>query len=1302
MLHTHSFRARLRTFGLAAGLTLCLTRGDTLVDDCNTIDAWSPHSDGGNPPEILADPDGHTGACLRLVYHDRPPHWGNVARELRLPPEAIGLRFDLRVTRAEPRAALHVWLFEADGDGYVVRLRPENRELRDLAPGWHDVTVLFSSLAFQPRGNGKREFLTVNRMLFGCNFADFDAAIDNLRLRVETPVDGSLPRTEDLRLADGPAGRVAVLAEPTFPRHPSHASPQRLAELLRQAGFGVTLLRAGDVCDEIVLRRPDLDVLIVPCAPLYPRAGREALLGFLRAGGAFVSLGGYAFDELVVPTEHGWESREPVLRAADMDAAPPTAPRINTRVGKPGDTMGLAREQIGVFDPSYELRRAVGLRAAPEQSFLAADWTSPTPVSGFAAMAMTGSNSPVFPDVYGRWVPILQAADRYGRDRGPVLALVHNTAGPFARAAWAFCGVTDQDLFDGRFPALDQALVNVTRRLVRPCFLHGLRTSLSCYRAGEDVRVSVTAQVPADTPARLRIEVGETLLSEQPVAASGTFEASLPAVPAEPDFRPVRAVLSVDGRDVDTVATAFTVWDPETLRKGPAIAQQGNLMNFRGVPTFLCGANQTGMMWYSANEDPLVWQRDFERMNDHGLNLLRILHFSPFANADNPQSASRDVQALRQQPLETQRQTDAIVQLAQRHNTAIFLTLHDWMPVELSDQELGLQRDWARFWVGRYRDVPGMLYDVQNEPSVGVPDRPDIRALAEIWLTRRYGSLDKVRQAWGLPPEAPLPLTLDRGAAWEDLRCRDLDRFRSELFRRWIAANASGVRDAHPEALLTVGFLQTLTAADKFLGTVGLDFTNTHFYGSVADYRTILKLIDRRFEGKSFSLGEFGAREAHDARSHGHTGDPADRSVPYYLAVGHYALGMGASFVACWDWKDFRDCVFPWGVNHADLVPKPVLEAYRNMALLFRPARPRFEPPEVYLLVPDSLRFGPHSDEIHRAVQRAAGWLMGSNVPFGVVNEESLADLPADVRALVWPIPYCPGDTTFDQVRTRVQAGAALLFSGDVRFGENRRPDRPERLRSLGLEASQPPRPPFPVDGALARDPVTRALDKGSVTWVPFPLELDAKADGTTVYRAFLDRARVPRLRLDPDDGSVHAFRVPLEDGDAFVLYNDGGERRTVTLREAGGEGPVLRLELAAGGTGWVQKRADRVVAAESQGTATVDGRPILQAQGHMAVVSLEGEDITASEALLVLPFGPGNLPCPSAALRDGEAVLLVGEFRAGRWHTLDRQRLASPASAPVEVFEQTPFDLRILARPERIEEAIRSVETLLNRQSPP
>lgn len=145
-------------------------------------------------------------------------------------------------------------------------------------------------------------------------------------------------------------------------------------------------------------------------------------------------------------------------------------------------------------------------------------------------------------------------------------------------------------------------------------------------------------------------------------------------------------------------------------------------------------------------------------------------------------------------------------------------------------------------------------------------------------------------------------------------------------------ANGDAVHAAASSAAVTVGNMQAFDLTEKHLSTDGIDFMNVHHYGPTKDLRTALKLLDRRFEGKGLSLGEFGASYAHDARGAGKVGDPAAVSIRHFLQVNQYAFGLGGAFSAAWCWKEFHDCVFPFGATWQDGAPKPVLKASATSA----------------------------------------------------------------------------------------------------------------------------------------------------------------------------------------------------------------------------------------------------------------------------------------------------------------------------------------------------------------------------------
>ena len=55
------------------------------------------------------------------------------------------------------------------------------------------------------------------------------------------------------------------------------------------------------------------------------------------------------------------------------------------------------------------------------------------------------------------------------------------------------------------------------------------------------------------------------------------------------------------------------------------------------------------------------------------------------------------------------------------------------------------------------------------------------------------------------------------------------------LLNRWVKANRDGIKAGDPDAPMTVGYLPHLPPADKLLGAAHVDFSNTHYYGSLRD-----------------------------------------------------------------------------------------------------------------------------------------------------------------------------------------------------------------------------------------------------------------------------------------------------------------------------------------------------------------------------------------------------------------------------------------------------------------------------------
>lgn len=1195
---------------------------------------WRLHADGGGGATVEQAPRG-----IRVRYRDQPPHWGNLVGACTVPANAVALR--LRVTKhaSAPNAAMHIWLMEPDGDGWLQEVRAAGRSLGQWPRGEQQVRLPVSGFQFQPRGPGSRQMPGADRLLLGSNYGDLDVTITEMAWEVvETMNEQPLPRSEPFSIQRRPRGSIGVLdmgqALPAGYK-PAH-SPAELARALAAQGFGVTTLRAGDLADTSRLTRTNFDAVVLPHGPYFPAAARTAFLAYLKSGGNFLSLGGYAFDSPVLWNGSAWVERSAALTAAQTGQDASAEPPMNTRFGTRGDAMTFHPDQIPVFDPAHMLTEVVRIGGTRAEG-----------VTGFAASALIGLNNPVFPPVYRRVESLVDTYDSAGQPRGSALALIRNFDGPFKGSTWAISGITSPHKVLLGTPARLRLLARTMDSLVRPVCISALETNYASYRIGEQGTASATVANFGRAPVSVEVSLtlGSSLLKQSRLTLgpgeTRRIEATFSNGANHPAFRLLKAVAADETGIRDAYHAAICLWKPEQVARSPRFAWSENHLTVDGKARFLIGTNQTGMVFYSRAESPLVWERDLRHMRANGLRVLRILHFSPFAARGYEGQGQHTSLELRNPPERLRRQMDAIVQIAGSYGVGIFLSLHDWLGVGLTEEELAAQKEWNRFWAARYREAPHVFFDIQNEPAVDVPERPDIVALWNGWLRNRYGSDDALRAAWRIsPPEKAMPeVPLASGTQnWDDMRTADRKRFEAEVLNRWVLANAEGIRAGNPAAPLTVGYLPSMPPADKILGTRHLDFSNMHFYGTVEEFPLEFKLTDRSHEGKGFSVGEFGAQEAHGARNAGQNGTPDDVSINRFRQTVLNAAGLGASFALNWCWKELDEMVFPWGLLHRGAhlpdwtapgsdgyprqglpsrrpVPKPWLHAFRDTAALLAKFELKHAPPTVYLLVPDSHRIGPQFNAIHAALQTSVSHLLDSGVRFEVLNEEGLMQVPPSCRALVWPLPYCPDDATFERVRAWVEAGGHLYVSGDIGFDRTRQPTRRARYAALGLPDREPV-PPF-AEGAYRPAPAVQArIGRGTVTYVPYPLELRRNAEDARIYEAFLRSAGVQPVALEAEGANVRLLTRPLAAGGTLhvlVRRSGGAPRVAVTV-----PGTRVTLELRPeGAAAVVVDGQGRVAAAESQGRLLVNGREIARAEDTFGLVS---EDLASSPRLTLYP----------------------------------------------------------------------------------
>lgn len=266
-----------------------------------------------------------------------------------------------------------------------------------------------------------------------------------------------------------------------------------------------------------------------------------------------------------------------------------------------------------------------------------------------------------------------------------------------------------------------------------------------------------------------------------------------------------------------------------------------------GKPIVLWGVNyfRPGTGWA-----PQVWKQfdpkrtadDFRLLRSYGVNCVRVfLTFGSFF---------REPDRLEEEGL---RKFDEFLDLAEAHGIYVHPTgpdhwegLPPWTRRDrFADEEmLAAQEQFWRLFAARYRGRSVIFaYDLLNEPTVGW-DSPAMRTGWNRWLVQKYQSLEQMAAAWGLPAEkipwgqVPPPAAKGNDPVQALIDYQD---FREEVATEWVRRQASVIKEADPEALVTVGLIQwsvpvVLPGLRQYSGfrpdriAPWVDFQEIHFY----------------------------------------------------------------------------------------------------------------------------------------------------------------------------------------------------------------------------------------------------------------------------------------------------------------------------------------------------------------------------------------------------------------------------------------------------------------------------------------
>jgi hypothetical protein len=967
--------------------------------------------------------------------------------------------------------------------------------------------------------------------------------------------------------------------------------------------------------------------------------------------------------------------------------------RINTEFGFPEDSLTVTPEQIGMFDPDFRLKRATVIRRAAGQSVVEAAGELTGKLEGYAATAVLGMNN-------ARWIPLLESFDQVGRKRGTTGALVHNSHGVYARSSWAFFGVDNKDLFTEGSQLGKTTLRAVAKALVRKCFLHGCGTNFASYKDGEDVHLRVLVSNYGRQTASLKMRLQIVPVDSDKAAFEISRSVQLSAgetIPVEVSWHPasfasdryrISARLYAVNEEIDQIEAGFNVWKQETLQKGLPFEFRDNYFQVNGKNLFLQGTDDYLHTFIDEDENPLTWFEDAQGCHDSCIDVYENL---------------MGLRGPQQRPTEAWwRWIDAMLLNVQRVGGAFFPGMLIFGNTAVSNNDLADQKAYVRAFAARYKDAPGIMYYLNGDLELHDPNLPDLQKLYNDYLLKKYGSDAELRAAWKLsPPEAPIgKLTIRRGGQdWRDVRTLDDFRFRTQVVRRWLNALHDSIREVDQKHPVTAEFYQSpVSGIDLLLALDKLELANFGYFNTKDEdfYRfpQVCKFLDQSMRGKGINVGEFGVKTHPAWNDTGYYIEARTEAYEqaYFLAIAHYGFALGASKIQNWCWKYPSDLPFEWGINYQnDLVPRDVRAFYRNSGLLFRQLRPRYESSDVLVLLAGENRMGGQGSQVVEGQLNCIRLLLDQRLRFATLADDYLDSLPADVKTIFYPLPYCPDDAIVARLGEFVDKGGQLYLSGDISYDPLRQRARTHRLKELcgvefvserfpniqyqhGATQTAPSDSAWPeymaAPGIVTRLAGATALlqskdgmpivtefkrGRGRVIFSVDPIELHGdpryQKYAHSFYAALLNALSLQGQHLQPPDAPVHCFHVPSQDDrKIMVLVNHDADATARDISVPAAESSV-RLTLKPRMSGIVVSASGRgVQAVETSGDAFDGGKLLLGTDLHMMAISFNEEPLFKTRSLLLLPMGQGRIRIPNAS-RWKRPVVLAGEIAGSRWH---------------------------------------------------
>jgi hypothetical protein len=498
--------------------------------------------------------------------------------------------------------------------------------------------------------------------------------------------------------------------------------------------YCVTYLDSSQLKDRSCLLPENFDLLIMPYGEAFPQSAFDSIADYLFKGGGLLNIAGRPFWSPMIKINGRWQKAD----IADPYAKFLAPLGIKYYEYPDKENIGLSVTTSLRFSPVEPTQGNVFPYRVPAREFFTLE-DSGSAVNFSTVIFVKSWRNPYFSGsktIPHKWCFINSGLQGYPLDPG----------NPHARSA----------------------LLRIVNYLSFPISLSGLETNLAAYTQGEEVKIRVLTinSGKFKEAAILNLDIFDAqdrlvFHKSKPLKLKKNEEVILHELwkskVFNSPFYKVRATLNKDNAVLDKEENGFVVLNKDVLLGGPSIqiGTEGFVINGKKSPIF-------GVNYYESRLGELFWlkpnllrvREDFKQMRKLGLNFVRIHYHHSKWFRDYFSQVVKDkldpyLQVADTTVLPSERSLrilDAIIQLAQEQGLIFCMDIFSLVPQEMGNpigwltlkerivdkDKIAQQKEFVRLIAKRYKDVPGITWDLWNEPRLADSDLGLLKSWAVI------------------------------------------------------------------------------------------------------------------------------------------------------------------------------------------------------------------------------------------------------------------------------------------------------------------------------------------------------------------------------------------------------------------------------------------------------------------------------------------------------------------------------------------------------------------------------------------